>query len=118
MCQCSCGGRRNCCGPIVPVNSKAKNWQMGLWVVMGLQFVVLIGKCYLMGLMAGLSDLVAIIVLILAQIRYDYALAIVYIVINLVETFSLIVVLGYYLQTDMGKNVPKPPEEETESVHN
>ena len=101
----------------MPPNAKARNWQMGLWVVMGLQFVVLIGKCYLMGLMAGASDLIAIIVLLLAQIRFDYSLALVYIVINLVETFSLIVVLGYYLQTDMGKNVPKPPEEKEESMN-
>ena len=70
-----------------------------------------------MGLMAGASDLIAIIVLLLAQIRFDYSLALVYIVINLVETFSLIVVLGYYLQTDMGKNVPKPPEEKEESMN-
>ena len=35
-----------------------------------------------------------------------------YIVISLFEVFSLIVVLGYYLQTDMGKNVPKPQEEQ------
>jgi len=30
-----------------------------------------------------------------------------YIVLNLVEVFSIIVILGYYLQTDMGQNVPK-----------
>ena len=30
-----------------------------------------------------------------------------YIVLNLVEVFSIIVILGYYLQTDMGTNVPK-----------
>ena len=31
----------------------------------------------------------------------------IYIVLNLAEVFALIVVLGYYLQTDMGKNVPE-----------
>jgi len=36
----------------------------------------------------------------------------VYIVLNLSEVFALLVVLGYYLQTDMGKNVPKRTEEE------
>lgn len=43
----------------------------------------------------------------------------VYIVLNLVEVFSIIVILGYYLQTDMGQNVPmsdgdtmqEPPED-------
>lgn len=79
---------------------------------MGLHFVVLVLKCYLMGLFAGLTDLFALIILLLAQIRFDYCLLMVYIVTNLFETFSLIVVLGYYLQTDMGKNVPKQKEEE------
>jgi len=59
-----------------------------------------------MGIFAGLSDLVGLIILLLAIIRFDYCLVIAYIVLNLFETFSLIVVLGYYLQTDMGKNVP------------
>ena len=36
----------------------------------------------------------------------------IYIVCNLFEVFTLIVVLGYYLQTDMGKNVPKKKGEE------
>jgi len=53
----------------------------------------------------------------------------IYIVANLFEIFALIVVLGYYLQTDMGKNVPKkengkeptPPADDDEDkteVHN
>ena len=37
----------------------------------------------------------------------------VYIVLNLSEIFALIVVLGYYLQTDMGKNLPRRSEEES-----
>ena len=65
-----------------------------------------------MGLGSGLTDLAAIIILILVVVRYDYCLAMVYIVINLFEVFALIVVLGYYLQTDMGKNVPKKKGEE------
>lgn len=31
----------------------------------------------------------------------------VYIVLNLVELFSIIVILGYYIQTDEGTNVPQ-----------
>ena len=30
----------------------------------------------------------------------------VFIVLNLVEVFSIIIILGYYIQTDMGTNVP------------
>jgi len=83
-----------------------------LFVIGGCHIIVLFIKCYLMGIFAGLSDLVGLILLLLAIIRYDYCLTISYIVLNLFEVFSLIVVLGYYLQTDMGKNVPqsKSPE--------
>jgi hypothetical protein len=78
----------------------------GLFVIGGCHLIVLFIKCYLMGIFAGLSDLAGLIILLLAIIRYDYCLTITYIVLNLFEVFSLIVVLGYYLQTDMGKNVP------------
>ena len=67
---------------------------------------------YLMGWFSGLTDLFAIVILVVSLIRYDYCLVITYLVVNLFETFSLIVVLGYYLQTDMGKNVPKQPGQE------
>jgi len=107
MCLCTCGGKRNCCAPIVPETEKAKTMQIGLWVIMGCHFIILFIKSYLMGIFSGLSDLAAIVILIIALIRYDYCLVTTYIVINLFEVFSLIVVLGYYLQTDMGKNVPK-----------
>lgn len=49
----------------------------------------------------------AVIILWVALARYDYCLIMLYIVLNLVEVFSIIVILGYYLQTDMGQNVPK-----------
>lgn len=60
-----------------------------------------------MGLFSGLSDLLAIIILTVGLVRFDYCFVMFYIVINLFEIFALIVVLGYYLQTDMGKNVPR-----------
>ena len=67
-------------------------------------------KMYLLGLFSGLSDIIAIIILLIANIRYDYCGLMCYIVINLFEVFALIVVLGYYLQTDMGTNVPNKDE--------
>ena len=63
-----------------------------------------------MGLMSGLSDLLAIIILIVAIVRFDYCFIMFYIVINLFEVFALVVVLGYYIQTDFGKNVPNHPK--------
>ena len=114
MCLCNCcGNKRNCCAPVVPVTDKAKTMNTGLAVIVALHVVVLVIKSYLMGFFSATSDLVAIVILILGLIRYDYCLVITYILINLFETFSLIVVLGYYLQTDMGKNAPsaKKPED-------
>lgn len=67
-----------------------------------------------MGAFSGFTDLAAIIVLIVAIVRYDFCLAMTYIILCLFEVFSLIIVLGYYLQTDMGKNAPSPPGEEAE----
>ena len=65
-----------------------------------------------MGLFSGLSDLLAIIILTVGLVRFDYCFVMFYIVINLFEIFALIVVLGYYLQTDMGKNVPRKKQAE------
>jgi hypothetical protein len=116
MCKCICfDSKRDCCAPIVPVTNKAKTMNTGLAVIVGLHVAVLFIKVYLMGLFSGLSDLVAIIILIVGLVRYDYCLIITYVVINLFETFSLIVVLGYYLQTDMGKNSPHAVSTEEEN---
>lgn len=109
--MCKCCGNRNCCAPIIPVTGKAKTMNTGLAVILACHFVVLFIKVYLMGIFSGLSDLTAIVVLIVGLVRYDFCLVITYIVINLVELFSLIVVLGFYLQTDMGKNAPGAKKE-------
>ena len=107
MCMCTCCGGRDCCAPIIPQTTKAKNYRVALLVITILHVVLLCVKVYFMGLMSGLSDLLAITILIVALVRFDYCFVMFYIVINLFETFALIVVLGYYLQTDMGKNVPR-----------
>ena len=100
----------------MPVTGKAKTMNTGLGVILACHAVVLVIKIYLMGAFSGFSDLLAIIILIVGLVRYDFCLVITYVVINLFEVFSLIVVLGYYLQTDMGKNSPsaikKKDEEE------
>ena len=128
-CGAECCGGRDCCAPIIPPSGKAKNWRIGLWIVLVLHVIVLGLKMYLMGIFSGLTDLFAITILAVALVRYDYCQLMIYIVANLFEVFALIVVLGYYLQTDMGKNVPKkdngkeptPPADDDEDkteIHN
>jgi hypothetical protein len=72
-----------------------------------LQFILIGVKGYFLGIFSIIVDVAAVIVLWVALARYDYCLIMLYIVLNLVEVFSIIVILGYYLQTDMGTNVPK-----------
>ena len=103
---CGCGDGRDICGPIIPANEKSENYRIALYVIGGLHVAVFIFKCFLMGIFAGLPDVIALVFLTLALIRFDYCQLICYIVINLSEVFALIVVLGYYLQTDMGRNAP------------
>ena len=83
---------------------------MALVVIVILHFLVVGIKVFYMGLFSGLTDLAAAIILIVGIVRFDYCLLISYIVLNLFEVFALIVVLGYYLQTDMGKNAPDNQE--------
>jgi len=113
MCKCTCCGGRNICGPIIPPNEKAYNFRIGLIVIIVLHFICFVVKAWFLGFFSALTDIVAITILILAIIRFDYCQLMVYIVLNLSEVFALIVVLGYYLQTDMGKNAPKRSEEES-----
>ena len=97
MCLCTCCGGRECCSPIIPQTEKAKNWRVALWIIFALHCVLLCVKVYYMGLMSALSDLLAIVILIVAITRFDYCFIMFYIVISLFEIFALIVVLGYYI---------------------
>ena len=77
--SCCCGTGRNCCAPIVPVNEKAKNYRIALYCLIAVHFAVLIVKMIYMGIFSGLTDLVAITVLIIAIIRFDYCQVMIYI---------------------------------------
>merc|ERR1719223_993822 len=107
-CACwKCGDSdRGCCEPIVPPNDKAKCWRIVLIAVLVLHFIIIIVKGYFLGILAPIIDVAAVAILWVAIARYDYCLLMTYIVLNLVEAFSIVVILGYYLQTDMGSNVP------------
>ena len=105
---CKCGDSdRGCCEPIIPPNDKAKCWRIVLIVILVLQFCLIGVKGYFLGIFSVIIDVAAVIILWVALARYDYCLVMLYIVLNLVEVFSIVVILGYYLQTDMGQNVPK-----------
>ena len=111
MCKgCGCG-QRECCAPIIPPSEKAQGWRIGLIVLLVLQIIVAGVKIYFMGFGSGITDIAACVILVMAIVRYDYCHCMIYIIIALFEIFALIVVLGYYLQTDCGQNVPKKPGE-------
>ena len=96
-CKCDCIGGRDCCSPIIPPNDKAKSWKTGLWIILTLHFIVIVLKVIYMGLFSGLTDVFALAILSIALVRYDYCQIMIYIVCNLFEVFTLIIVLGYYL---------------------
>ena len=92
-CGSSCCGfegcsERACCSPIIPPSGKAKNWRIGLWIIVALHFVVMVLKMYLMGIFSGATDLFAITILIIALVRFDYCQIMIYIVANLFEIFA------------------------------
>jgi hypothetical protein len=58
---------------------------------------MIIIKIIYLGFLSIITDAAAFIILWIAVVRYDYCLAITYVILNLVEVFALIVVLGYYL---------------------
>ena len=72
MCNCTCCGGRNLCGPIVPPNDKAKNFRIGLIVITCLHFVLFVVKCVYLGFFSSLTDIAALAIIIIAIIRFDY----------------------------------------------
>ena len=96
-CRCCCCSERSCCDPIIPANDKSKCWRWVLIFLLSVHAIVIIVKIIYLGLFSILVDLAAFVVLWVAIARYDYCLAITYVILNLIEVFGLIVVLGYYL---------------------
>lgn len=95
---CKCGDSdRGCCEPIIPPNDKAYCWRVTLIVILFLQFCLIGVKAYFLGIFSVIIDVAAVAILWVALARYDYCLIMLYIVLNLVEVFSIIVILGYYL---------------------
>ena len=86
-----------CCDPIIPLNDKAKCWRITLIVILVLQIIVIGIKMYFIGYLTAVIDVAAVIILWIALARYDYFLIMVYIVLTLIELFSISVITGYYL---------------------
>ena len=107
-CECCCSANRCCCDPIIPYekSDSAKCWRYTIIAIVVLQFLVTIVKIAILGFFAAISDIAAFTILLIAAFRVDYCLAIVFVTLQLMEIFSITVVLGYFLQTDMGRNVP------------
>ena len=68
----SCCGARNLCAPIIPPSPKAESYRIALIVISVLHFGVFLFKTYMMGIMSGFTDLIAISILWVALIRFDY----------------------------------------------
>jgi len=95
---CRCGDTdRGCCEPIIPPTEKAKCWRIVLIVILVLHFGLIAAKIYFLGLLSVIVDVAAVTILWVAIARYDYCQLMVYIVLNLVEVFGIIVILGYYI---------------------
>jgi hypothetical protein len=65
-CKCCCvccGGEdtgRSCVDPIIPTTDKAKNWNIGMIILLGLVAAVTIVKAYFLGLFSVLIDVKSI----------------------------------------------------------
>jgi hypothetical protein len=95
---CRCGDSdRGCCEPIIPPNEKAKNWRIVLIVILVLHIILIGVKAWFLGIFSVIVDVAAVIILWVAIARYDYCQIMLYIVLNLVEVFSIFIILGYYL---------------------
>lgn len=113
-CECCCGTDRCCLDPIIPVQKSwyALAWRYTLLAIAVVHFIVIIVKMSYLGVTSALTDLVSLTVLIIAILRVDYCLAITFAVLNLFEIFAIGIILGYFLQTNLGQNVPGKNKED------
>ena len=61
----------------------------------------------IIGILSGLSDLLSCLILWCAICKFDYCNCLIYVILVLFDLFQLLVVLGYYFQTERGKNLPR-----------
>ena len=94
-------------GNLVPPNQKARDLKSTLEIILGVHFFVAIVKMVVIGIFSGLSDIFSCIILWCGLCRFDYCNMLIYIVLTLFDAFQLLVILGYYFQTERGKKLPK-----------
>ena len=94
-------------GNLVQPNHKARDLKSTLEIILGVHFFVAIVKMVVIGIFSGLSDIFSCIILWCGLCRFDYCNMLVYIVLTLFDAFQLLVILGYYFQTDKGKRLPR-----------
>ena len=66
-------------------------------MLFSIHWIVVVIKVIYLGIFSVLTDILALVILAVALVRYDYCQIMIYIVCNLFEVFTLVVVLGYYL---------------------
>jgi nitric oxide reductase large subunit len=93
-------------GNLVPPNQKARSLKTSLEIILGAHFFVAIAKMVLLGIFSGLTDLFACMILWCGLCRYDYCNMFIYQTLVLFDIFQLLIVLGFYFQTQQGKNLP------------
>ena len=78
-----------------------------LEIILGVHFFVAIVKMVVIGVLSGLSDLLSCLVLWCGLCRFDYCNLMIYVILCLFDMFQLLIVLGYYFQTERGKKLPR-----------
>lgn len=94
-------------GNLVPPNQKARDLKSILEIILGVHFFVAIVKMIVIGIFSGLSDILSCIILWCGLCKFDYCNMLIYIILTCFDAFQLLVILGYYFQTERGKKLPK-----------
>ena len=98
---------RDLMGNLVPPNQKARDLKSTLEIILGIHFFVAIVKMVVLGIGAGLSDLLSCLILWCGLCKFDYCNCLIYLILVLFDLFQLLIVLGFYFQTDKGKRLPR-----------
>lgn len=98
---------RDLMGNLVPPNQKARDLKTTLEIILGVHFFVAILKMVIIGIFSGISDLFSCLILWCGLCRFDYCNMLIYLILVIFDMFQLIVVLGFYFQTEKGKKLPR-----------
>jgi len=91
---------RDLMGNLVPPNQKARDLKSTLEIILGVHFFVAILKMVIIGILSGISDLLSCLILWCGLCRFDYCNMIIYVILVLFDAFQLVIILGFYFQTE------------------